>query len=207
VLVETFKLGQDVHTRTAAEVFGVDLAKVTKQERRVGKTLNFALLYQQGAFATAKQIGVTSKEAKEYIERYFARFATVKPFMDGTIKQGAVDGYTETYNGRRRYFANLASTNGFLRSMDERAAFNAVLQGSNADLIKLAMNNLDKEFAKAGIQYRLILQVHDELVMEVSKADEKATRDLLKKTMELGQPLKVPVLVEVGSGTDWAECK
>jgi DNA polymerase I len=206
-LLEIFESGQDVHARTAAEIFEIPIQDVTKSQRRVGKTLNFALVYQQGTFGTAKQLGVTVKEAQIYVDRYFTRFASVKPYIEETLTNAANDGYIETYSGRRRYFTNLKSSNHFLKTMDQRAAFNAVLQGSNADIIKLAMLNLDKRFESEKINYRLVLQVHDELVIEVSLADSDIAKKILKEEMELSQPLFVPLEVDVGVGKDWSELK
>jgi DNA polymerase I len=206
-LLEIFKSGQDVHARTAAEIFEIHIGDVTESQRRVGKTLNFALLYQQGTFSTAKQLGVTVKEAKEYTDRYFARFNKVKPFIEKTLAQATDEGYVETYSGRRRYFTNLKSTNHFLKTLDQRAAFNAVLQGSNADIIKLAMLGIEKRFETEEISYKLVLQVHDELVLEVSEGDKEKAKKILKQEMELGQPLYVPLEVDVGIGKDWSELK
>ncbi|MBC7472031.1 MAG: hypothetical protein H7196_02075 [candidate division SR1 bacterium] len=206
-LLEIFKSGQDVHIRTAAEIFEVAITEVTKSQRRVGKTLNFALLYQQGTFGTAKQLGITVKEAQGLIDRYFARFTKVKPFIEDTLFKAANDGYVETYSGRRRYFTNLKSSNYFLKTLDQRAAFNAVLQGSNADIIKLAMLGLENRFKQEGVNYKLVLQVHDELVIEVFKNDAEMAKKILKEEMELGQPLYVPLEVDVGIGNNWSELK
>lgn len=206
-LLEIFKSGQDVHIRTAAEIFEIPITEVTKAQRRVGKTLNFALLYQQGTFGTAKQLGVTVKEAQGFVDRYFARFTKVKPFIEETLEKAANDGYVETYSGRRRYFTNLKSSNHFLKTLDQRAAFNAVLQGSNADIIKLVMLNLEKRFNLEKINYKLVLQVHDELVIEVAAKDSQKASEILKIEMELGQPLYVPLEVDVGVGNNWSELK
>jgi DNA polymerase I len=206
-LLEVFKSGQDVHSRTAAEIFEIPIEEVSKVQRRVGKTLNFALLYQQGTFGTAKQLGITVKEAQGYTDRYFARFSKVKPFIEETLEKATNEGYVETYSGRRRYFTNLKSSNHFLKMIDQRAAFNAVLQGSNADIIKMAMLGLEKRFKLEKIDYRLVLQVHDELVIEVCEKDKELAAKILKEEMELGQPLFVPLEVDVDVGKDWSELK
>jgi DNA polymerase I len=207
VLVEAFAAGQDIHARTAAEIFGVEVGAVTSVERRVGKTLNFALLYQQSIFGTAKQLGVDGKTAKGYVERYFERFPGIKPFIAKVLTQAKACGYTETYAGRRVYYPELTSRFHGLRAAAERAAFNSVLQGSNADLIKMAMLRLDDAMTLAEIPYRLILQVHDELIMEVAEKYASKAAKILKEAMELGQPLTVPVLVEGGIGKNWSQIK
>ncbi len=207
VLIDAFKQNQDIHARTTAEIFEIPIDQVTKEQRRLGKTLNFALVYQQGPQATAKQLGIKTSEAKIYMEKYFARFARVKPFIEEVLAQGRGDGFVETLFGRRRYFNNLNSGNDFLRKNDERAAFNAVLQGSNADIIKLAMINLEKQLKQQNLDAFMILQVHDELVLEISEIESQRICDLLIQEMAVGQPLLVPILVEAGMGHNWSEAK
>ncbi|MEM1312429.1 MAG: DNA polymerase [Patescibacteria group bacterium] len=207
VLKEAFELGQDIHSRTAAEIFEIPLSEVTKKQRSLGKTLNFALLYQQGAFATARQLEISVKEARAFIEKYFATFATVKPFIEQVLAKAKVQGYSESICSRRRYFKYLNSTNKMLVKEDERAAFNMVLQGSNADLIKIAMNQIDKQIKEQKLQANMILQVHDELVFEVEEKDSTTITELVQKTMT-NPPieLSVPLVVDIGTGSNWAEC-
>lgn len=207
VLTEAFALNQDIHQRTASEIFDVPLEQVTKQQRRLGKTLNFALVYQQGSFATAVQLGISQKEAAAFINKYFAKFSKVKPYIESTIAKAKETGYVETLFGRRRYFENLNSSMVMLRKLDERAAFNAVLQGSNADLIKKAMILLDEKFQKENLKAQIVLQVHDELVVECSTEIAEKVSKIVVETMQLNQPLKVPVLVEAGIGNNWKEGK
>jgi DNA polymerase I len=228
VLTQAFELNQDIHQRTASEIFDIPLDQVTKQHRRLGKTLNFALVYQQGSFATAVQLGITQKEAAAFINKYFAKFSKVKPFIESTIASAKETGYVETLFGRRRYFENLNSSMVMLRKIDERAAFNAVLQGSNADLIKKAMiklhqvfesgeteniNKLTKEDREILVnskklnQAKIILQVHDELVIEAPTEIAVQVAKIVEEIMQLNQPLKVPILVEAGIGTNWKEGK
>jgi DNA polymerase-1 len=207
VLIDAFAQNQDIHARTSSEIFEVEIDQVTKEQRRLGKTLNFALLYQQGPQATAKQLGIKNKEASAYIEKYFNRFAKVKPFIEETIENARKNGCIETYFGRRRYFENLNSGNDFLRKIDERAAFNAVLQGSNADIIKLAMINLETRLKAEKLDGFMVLQVHDELVLEVAQNQAEEIKKVLIEEMEVKQPLKVPILVEAGIGKNWAEAK
>ena len=207
VLTEAFNLNQDIHQRTASEIFDVPIKEVTKNQRRLGKTLNFALVYQQGSFATAVQLGITQKEATAFINKYFARFSKVKPFIEITIANAKTNGFVETIFGRRRYFKNLNSEMVMLRKLDERAAFNAVLQGSNADLIKKAMILLNQKFQNEGLKANIILQVHDELVVEAEASIATKVAKIVEEIMELNQPLKVPILVEAGVGQNWRDGK
>lgn len=207
ILKEAFENNQDIHARTAAEIFEVDLAEVTKEQRAVGKTLNFALLYQQGSFATSRQLKISNKEAKRIIEKYFAKFPAVRPFINQTIEFARKNGFVETFWGRRRYFTNLNASNISLQKADERAAFNAVLQGSNADLLKLAMVRFQEEIEKTSLKAQIILQVHDELVVETTPEHLEAVKTILINSMTLNQPLKVPIVVETGQGKNWAEAK
>jgi len=206
-LINAFELNQDIHARTAAEIFEIPLAQVTKEERRVGKTLNFALVYQQGVFATSLQLGVEQKQAKAFMEKYFGRFARVKPFINEVLQKAREVGYVETFLGRRRHFQNLNSGQAMLRKAEERAAFNAVLQGSNADLIKLAMISIEKELKSKNLDGEIVLQVHDELVLEVKSQEAEEIQKIVITQMQAGQPLKVPILVESGLGKNWNECK
>lgn len=207
LLIKAFENGEDIHQRTASEVFEVPLNDVTKEQRRVGKTLNFALLYQQGPQATGKQLGISTKEAKSIIEKYFEKFPKVRPYLDSTLEFARKNGYVETLFGRRRYFDFINSSDGFMRSTDERAACNAPLQGSNADLIKRAMINLQTKIETENLPAKIILTVHDELVIEVDSDFADKMKTILVTEMELNQPLKVPILVEAGIGQNWAEAK
>jgi DNA polymerase-1 len=206
-LIDAFTSGQDIHSRTAAEIFDLPLADVTPEMRRLGKTLNFALIYQQGTYATAKQLGISNKEAADFIEKYFLKFPRIKPFMNDVLETARTKGFVETIWGRRRYFQNLSSNVAVVRKAEERAAFNAPLQGSASDLMKKAMLSVENECTRSGINSRLILQVHDEIVMECDQSQKEATLAIVQREMELGQPFKVPIEVHVSSGFNWAECK
>jgi DNA polymerase-1 len=144
-LIEAFHQGQDIHSRTAMEIFGINEDQVTSEQRRIGKTLNFALIYMQGPYATAKQLDITMSEAKGFIDKYFAAFKHIKPFMDETLKAAHENEYTETLFGRRRYFRNINSPNKALMKEEERQAFNAAIQGTAADIMKHAMINVYKK--------------------------------------------------------------
>lgn len=207
VLKAAFENDEDIHARTASEIFEIPLESVSKEQRNVGKTLNFALLYQQGPQATGKQLGISTKEASQIIAKYFQKFAKVRPYLDSNLEFARKNGFVETFLGRRRYFDNLNSTNGFLRSMEERAVCNSPLQGSNADLIKLAMINLQNRIEKENLPAKIVLTVHDELVVETDKDFAQKMLQILITEMELGQPLKVPIKVEAGVGANWSEAK
>ncbi len=206
-LIDAFERDQDIHARTAQEIFDIAFEDVTSDMRRVGKTINFALIYQQGAMATAKDLGITTKEAQKFIEKYFSRYPKVRGFMQTTVEDARVDGYVSTLWGRRRYFRHLMDRNDGIRKADERAACNAPLQGSAADLIKLAMIRLDRDLTKRKLKSRLILQVHDELVLEVPKSEIEEAKSVVRNAMELDQPLKVPLKVDMGVGPNWLDAK
>lgn len=204
VLVEAFKAGEDIHKRTAMEIYGVPENKVTSEMRSHGKTLNFALIYQQGAFATARQLDISQKEAQDFINKYFKSFRKVKPFFENLLKEVREKGYAETTYGRRRYFKNLNVRNKALQREDERAACNAPLQGTAADIMKLAMIELYRKLK--DYKSKLILQVHDELVLDVHPKEKDKIETLVKEAMELSQPLKVPLVVNLAWGKNWYEC-
>ena len=165
------------------------------------------MLYQQGVFATSKQLNISTSEAKEFIEKYFAKFSKVKPLVDTTLEFAREHGYVETIWKRRRYFNNLKSGNAILRAAEERAAFNAILQGSGADMVKFAMIRLKNRIEKEKLDVKMVMQVHDELVFEVGEQDTDYIKKMIVEEMELGQPLNVPVQVDIGVGPNWCETK
>lgn len=204
-LIEAFKRGEDVHKRTAMEIFGIKEEEVTEDLRRIGKTLNFALIYMQGPFATAKQLGIEMREAKEFIEKYFNAFKNIKPYMDTILKEAHLNEFVETKFGRRRYFQNINSPNKILVKEEERQAFNAVLQGTAADIIKIAMINLQEELKEKSYKSRITLQVHDELVLEVYKPELETIKALVSEKMSSATQLQVPLTVDVGVGPNWLD--
>lgn len=205
VLIKAFKAGEDIHKRTAMEIYDVSEDKVTPEARSHGKTLNFALIYQQGAFATARQLAISQKEAQDFIDKYFQTFKKVKPFFENLLKHAKKKSYVETMYGRRRYFKNLNVKNKALQREDERAACNAPLQGTAADIMKLAMIKVYKELKEKEYKSKLILQVHDELVLDVYPEEKEKIEKVVKEAMELNQPLKVPLVVNMSWGKDWCE--
>jgi len=204
-LLRAFQEGQDVHRATASEVFGIALDEVSSEQRRYAKTINFGLIYGMGAFGLAAALGIDQKAAKDYIERYFTRFAGVKRYMDETKAGAAERGYVETLFGRRIYLPEIRGGNGQRRAGAERQAINAPMQGTAADLIKLAMLAVQAELDRAGKQSRIVMQVHDELVFEVPEAELDWMRTEVPRLMAGVAELKVPLLAEVGVGANWEE--
>ncbi|HCN64680.1 MAG TPA: DNA polymerase I [Pseudomonas sp.] len=204
-LLHAFRNNLDVHSATAAEVFGVDLSDVTTDQRRSAKAINFGLIYGMSAFGLAKQIGVDRKQSQAYIDRYFARYPGVLEYMERTRTQAAEQGYVETIFGRRLYLPEINAKNPALRKGAERTAINAPMQGTAADIIKKAMVAVDNWLTASGLDARVILQVHDELVLEVREDLVDQVRDEIRLHMSEAATLAVPLVVEVGVGDNWDE--
>lgn len=204
-LLHAFRNDLDVHRATAAEVFGVDLADVTVDQRRSAKAINFGLIYGMSAFGLAKQIGVDRKQSQAYIDRYFARYPGVLAYMERTRAQAAEQGFVETLFGRRLYLPEINAKNPALRKGAERTAINAPMQGTAADIIKRAMVAVDNWLTESGLDARVILQVHDELVLEVREDLIEQVREQIRPHMSNAASLDVPLLVEVGVGANWDE--
>jgi DNA polymerase-1 len=202
-LLLAFHDGMDVHRATAAEVFGVPTSAVSSEQRRYAKVINFGLIYGMSAYGLAKSLSIDNTAAKNYIERYFDRFAGVKHYMDETRQQAKARGYVETVFGRRLYLPEINSPNGPRRSGAERAAINAPMQGTAADLIKLSMNEVQRVIDAEGRKTKMIMQVHDELVFEVPEAEVDWLRHEIPKIMAGVAQLKVPLVAEVGVGPNW----
>ncbi|MFC1482859.1 DNA polymerase I [Candidatus Margulisiibacteriota bacterium] len=204
-LIEAFKKDRDIHTQTASEIFNVAYEKVSKEVRHRAKAINFGILYGMGASGLAKTTGITTKEAKEFIEKYFNRYPKLKGLLESTKKSAHKNGYVTTMFGRRRYFPDIKSSNAFQRSFAERAAINAPMQGTAADIIKLAMIEIDKKINEEHA--RMIVQIHDELLFEAKNEHIEKTKKEIKSIMENVVSLKVPIKVEVTVGTNWLACK
>ena len=220
-LIRAFKEGLDIHAATAAKIFKVPVSEVTKEQRLVGKTMNFATLYGQGARALSKQLNIDQATAKQYIEEYFAQFPGVRNWMGRVLEEGYKTGYVETIWGRRRYIPELQAGNRFLKSFGERAAINHPIQGTSADMIKKAMVEIDKELMadgrwqidknkktirnKQSAICKLILQVHDELLFECDPKKVESTAKMIKEKMENALTLSVPVKVDLKVGPNWGE--
>ena len=204
-LLDAFRHDLDVHRATAAEVFGVDLEEVTTDQRRSAKAINFGLIYGMSAFGLAKQIGVDRKQAQAYIDRYFTRYPGVLSYMERTREQASEQGYVETLFGRRLYLPEIHAKNQAMRKAAERTAINAPMQGTAADIIKRAMIKVAQWLDDSALDARVIMQVHDELVLEVREDQIEAVSQGLKERMGQAADLDVPLVVEVGVGNNWDE--
>ncbi|HXV87435.1 MAG TPA: DNA polymerase I, partial [Gemmatimonadales bacterium] len=205
--LQAFERGDDVHRQTAATIFGVDPADVTADMRARAKTINFATIYGQGPFALSRQLGISVDEAREFIRLYFERFAGVRRYLDGTVNDARERGYVETLLGRRRYIPELRDTNRAVRAFGERTAMNSPLQGSAADLIKVAMVRVHADLSRRRLAGGMLLQVHDELVLEAPEAEVPEVTQIVRGEMERAATLRIPLVVEVGVGTNWLEAK
>lgn len=204
-LTEAFRNREDIHATTAARVFGVPPGEVSREMRRKAKEVNFGIMYGIGPFGLASRLDISQAEARDIIQRYFERFPKVNQYIADTIAAARTNGYVQTLRGRRRYIPDIANKNQNIRSNAERQAINMPIQGSAADMIKLAMVAVDREMRRRGMKGSMVLQVHDELVFDIPKKEEKTMRELVEREMTGAMPLTVPVEVEMGSGTDWLE--
>lgn len=205
-LIEAFKSGVDVHTLTASKVFGVPVDEVTKDMRRRSKAVNFGIVYGQSKYGLAKALKITNDEAESFINKYFETYPKVKLYMQAMVELVEKQGYVETIFGRKRYLdKEINSPNGMIREFAKRAAINHPMQGSASDLIKIAMIDFYKKLKDNNLKSELIIQVHDELVVEVKKSEFDTVTELVKQAMELNQPLRVPLLVDINTGASWKE--
>jgi DNA polymerase-1 len=205
--VAAFQRGGDIHRQTASVIFGVPEASVTGEMRARAKTINFATIYGQGALALSRQLGITLEEAKAFIKHYFERFAGVRAWLDRTVEEARQRGFVETLFGRRRYIPELRDRNFSIRAFGERTATNSPLQGSAADLIKIAMIRIQAALRAEGLDAKMVLQVHDELVFEVSERQRVEAGGLVKREMEGVADLRVPLVVTIGAGKNWVDAK
>lgn len=206
-LVQAYCEGKDIHTITASQVFNVPLRNVTPTMRREAKAVNFGIIYGISAFGLSNDLNISAKKAQEYIEKYFETYSDVKAYMAKNVETAQKDGYVTTLLGRRRVINELRASNYNIRSFGERAAMNMPLQGSSADIIKIAMINVDKKLREQNLKARLVLQIHDELIIDCPKDEAAAVSELLKTEMENAVKLSVPLTVEVGIGDSWYETK
>ncbi|MGZ4043118.1 MAG: DNA polymerase I, partial [Bacteroidia bacterium] len=204
-MCEAFRLGKDIHTATAAKVFGVAESEVTKEMRYKSKSVNFGIIYGQGAFGLAENLNIPRAEAKNLIDNYFKEYAAIKNYMDNEINFARENGYVKTLLGRKRWLRDITSNNATVRSFAERNAINAPIQGSAADMIKVAMINIDRELREKNFKTKMILQVHDELVFDVYKPELETVKPIIEEHMKNALPLDVPVEVGMGTGANWLE--
>ncbi|MCD8288006.1 MAG: DNA polymerase, partial [Porphyromonadaceae bacterium] len=204
-MVEAFVSGQDIHAATAAKIYKVDLDKVDKEMRRKAKTANFGIIYGISTFGLAERLNIPRSEAKQLIDDYFMTFPQVKAYMEKSIEVARQKGYVETLNGRRRMLPDILSHNSVVRGYAERNAINAPIQGSAADIIKVAMVRIFNRFEEDGLQAKMILQVHDELNFTVPVSEVDRVARIVKEEMEQAAALHVPLLADTGIGDNWLE--
>ncbi len=205
LLIEAFRSGQDFHSITAARVFDVAAEDVSTEQRAKIKAMNYGLAYGLSAFGLGQQLGIEPSEARGLMDEYFETFGGVRDYLGGVVDEARRTGFTETLRGRRRYLPDLTSDNRQRREMAERMALNAPIQGSAADLIKVAMLDLEEGIATAGLRSRMLLQVHDELVLEVAAGEREQLEQLVRQHMGAAADLLVPLDVSVGTGRSWHE--
>jgi DNA polymerase-1 len=204
-LVDAFNKGEDIHTRTAAEVFNVAMEDVIPEMRRTAKIVNFGLLYGAGPFRMSQELGIPLKEAKAIIEAYFNRYSGIKNYIDSTVEKARENHYVETMLGRRRPVWDIDSSNHLHREAAKRMAINMPIQGTNAEMIKLAMVAIQKNIETGKLKSKMVLQVHDELVFEVPDNELDSLESMVVKEMEIALPLSVPIVVDCGHGKSWYE--
>jgi DNA polymerase-1 len=204
-MIKAFQDRIDIHKATAAKVFHVELEAVTKDQRSAAKAVNFGIIYGQSAFGLSQNLGISRTEAKGIIDAYFAQYSTIKTYMDSAVNNARELGYVETIMQRRRYLPDINSANAVVRGFAERNAVNAPIQGSAADIVKLAMVAVDKAMVEANVKSKMIMQVHDELVFEVHKDEIDLMKDLVKNAMESAGNLVVPMEVEMQVADNWLD--
>ena len=204
-MIEAFKSGADFHTITAAKVYNVSPEDVTREMRSAAKAVNFGIIYGQSAFGLSQSLGISNGEAKEIIENYFKQYPGIRQYMSNNVEFAREHGYIETVYGRKRFLPDITSGNAVVRAFAERNAINSPIQGSAADMIKLAMIKVDEALAKSDLKTRMILQVHDELIFDAPKNEIEKASALIKECMETAMKLNVPIVAEVNYGANWLE--
>ena len=204
-MIKAFQNGEDIHASTASKLFKIPLDQVDKIQRSQAKTVNFGIIYGQGAFALAEQTGLSRTEAKQMIDSYYENYPKLKIFMTEQVEKARKNGFVETILGRKRHLKDINSNNFVVRGHAERNAVNAPIQGSAADIIKVAMIDIDRALSEGGFKTKMLLQVHDELLFEVPEEEIEPIKALIKEKMESAMKTKVPLIVEVGVGNNWLE--
>ena len=206
-LIEAYRESRDIHATTASQVFHVPLEEVTPLQRRNAKAVNFGIVYGISAFGLSEDLSISRKEAKEYIERYFETYPKVKEFLDSLVKQGKEQGYVTTLYGRRRPIPEFKSSNFMQRQFGERVAMNSPIQGTAADIMKIAMIAVDRELRKRGLSSRIVLQIHDELLIETAENEVEEVKEILTDKMKHAANLKVSLEVDAKTGASWFDAK
>jgi DNA polymerase-1 len=206
-MLKSFQDEIDIHAQTASEVMDIPVTQVTSRERSMAKTVNFGLMYGQSSFGLASTLKISRTEAKQYIDKYFARFSSIKTFLDTLKDKAEQTGYAETFHGRKRFLPEIHSQNRTIKAQAERMAINSPIQGTAADIIKLAMIKIDNEMVEKKLKSKMLLQVHDELIFEVEEEEVEVMKDVVKRGMESVVDLKVPLRVDMGLGVNWYDLK
>ena len=206
-MIEAFKNGEDIHKQAASKVFGIPQEEVTKEQRSSAKAVNFGIVYGISDFGLGTQLGISRKKAKEYIEQYLTEYSGVKKFMDKSIEFAKQNGFAETMFKRKRKINELSSNNYMVRQFGERAAMNTPVQGTAADIMKIAMIKVYNELKKMNLKSKIVLQVHDEMMIEAPKDEENVVKEILKQCMESAAKLDVPLIADVSEAENWYECK
>ena len=204
-LIEAFNSGLDVHKATAAKIFGIDSSEVSAEQRRIAKTANFGIMYGISAFGLSQRLSCSRAEAKQIIDDYFESFPAIRSFIEDTLTAARENGYVETIFGRRRFVPDVNSRNGTVRALAERNAVNAPIQGTSADIIKMAMASVDRRLSEAGLKSRMVLQIHDELLFDALEEEIDTLKAIVVEEMENVVRLSVPLTVECDYGKNWLE--
>ena len=206
-MIKAFNENQDIHTICASQIFNVPIEKVSKQLRSRAKAVNFGIVYGISDFGLSEQTGIDIKEAKKYIEQYLEKYSGIKKYMDNIAEQAKIKGYTETMFGRRRYIPEIKSNNYMVRKFGERAAMNTPIQGTAADIMKIAMIKVYNRIKAENLKSNIILQIHDELLVEAPLEEEEEMKKILQEEMESAAKLSVPLKVEIERGNSWYQAK
>ena len=206
-MIEAFKNGEDIHKQAASKVFGIPVTEVTKEQRSSAKAVNFGIVYGISEFGLGEQLGISRSKAKEYIEQYLTEYSGVRKFMQDSIQKAKETGYSMTMFGRRREIKELKSNNYMVRQFGERAAMNTPVQGTAADIMKIAMIKVYNELKNKNLKTKIVLQVHDEMMLEAPIEEKEEVKKLLKQCMEEAANLKVPLIAEISEANNWYDCK
>ena len=206
-MIYAFKHGEDIHKQVASKILNIPIDEVTKEQRSSAKAVNFGIVYGISDYGLANQIGVSNKQAKEYISQYLEKYSGIKHFMDNIVDSAKSKGYVETLFGRRRYIPEIKSNNYMVRQFGNRAAMNTPIQGTAADIMKIAMINVYNKIKEEKIDAKIVLQIHDELLIEVNNKDKEKAKQILKECMEKATKLEIPLEVELSEGSSWYEVK
>ena len=206
-MIQAFKNGEDIHKQAASKVFNVPIEEVTKEQRSDAKAVNFGIVYGISDFGLGEQLGISRKKAKQYIEQYLEQYSGIKQFMNDIVEKAKETGYVETQFKRRRYIPELKSNNYMVRQFGQRAAMNTPIQGTAADIMKIAMINVLKELKNRNMKSKIILQVHDEMMIEATLDEVEQVKEILKNCMENATELKVPLIAEISEAINWYDCK